>query len=103
MAPDGSRQICGAIRWPHRLRTTSGKIQTVDQAYADLRTALSTRVFAQRPDAPGTCDCRANGIERSSRAVQSSWVIVSGGNSLMVWLPWPGKLGQDLVVETAEP
>src|ERR1700716_2010973 len=59
-------------------------------AYADLRTALSTRVLPSDQIAPGTLWLEA--ITESNAVsiqVQSSCVMVSGGSSLMVWLPWP--------------
>src|SRR4029077_1913771 len=58
--------------------------------YADLRTALSTSVLPSDQIAPGTLWLEA--ITESNAVsiqVQSSCVMVSGGSSLMVWLPWP--------------
>jgi hypothetical protein len=58
--------------------------------YADLRTALSTNVLPSDQIAPGTLWLEA--ITESNAVsiqLQSSSVMVKGGNSLMVWLPWP--------------
>src|SRR5712671_7725176 len=58
--------------------------------YADFRTALSTSVLPSDQIAPGTLWLDAITVS-NARAIQSqsSWVMVSDGNSLMVWLPWP--------------
>jgi hypothetical protein len=59
-------------------------------AYADLRTALSTSVLPSDQIAPGTLWLEAM-TESNAVAIQlqSSSVMVSGGNSLTVWLPCP--------------
>src|ERR1700692_4285378 len=58
--------------------------------YADFRTALSTSVLPSDQIAPGTLWLEAITESKAvSIQVQSSWVMVSGGSSLMVWLPWP--------------
>src|SRR5258705_5216492 len=52
--------------------------------------ALSTSVLRSDQIAPGTLWLEAM-TESNAVAIQlqSSSVMVSGGNSLMVWLPWP--------------
>src|SRR5438876_12323004 len=58
--------------------------------YAERRTALSTNVLPSDQIAPGTLWLEA--ITESNAVsihLQSSSVMVSDGNSLMVWLPWP--------------
>src|ERR1700704_1843126 len=58
--------------------------------YADFRTALSTRVLPSDQIAPGTLWLEAMTESNAvSIQVQSSCVMGIGGNSLMVWLPWP--------------
>ncbi len=59
-------------------------------AQADLRTALSTSVLPSDQIAPGTLWLEA--ITASNDVtiqLQSSSVMVRGGNSFIVWLPWP--------------
>src|SRR5258708_29751727 len=52
--------------------------------------ALSTSVFPSDQIAPGTLWLEAMTESNAvSIQLQSSPAIVSGGNSLMVWLPWP--------------
>src|SRR6185312_5140514 len=59
-------------------------------AYADFLTALSTSVLPSDQIAPGTLWLPAMTASNAvSIHLQSSSVIVSEGNSLMVWLPWP--------------
>src|ERR1700675_4635422 len=59
-------------------------------SYADFRTALSTSVLPSDQIAPGTLWLEAiTASNEDSIQLQSSAVMVSGGNSLMVWLPWP--------------
>src|SRR3984885_6783106 len=63
---------------------------TAAQAYADLRTALSTSVLPSDQIAPGTLWLEAMTVSNAvSIQLQSSGVMVSGGSSLMVWLPGP--------------
>src|SRR3984893_6878411 len=58
--------------------------------YADLRTALSTRVLPSDQIAPGTLWLEAITVSNAvSIQLQSSSVMVKGGNNFMVWLPWP--------------
>src|ERR1043165_4232388 len=58
--------------------------------YADFLTALSTSVLPSDQIAPGTLWLAAMTSSNDfSIQLQSSSVITSGGNSLMVWLPWP--------------
>jgi hypothetical protein len=59
-------------------------------AYADFRTALSTSVLPSDQIAPGTLWLEAITVSKAfSIQPQSSSVMVKGGSSLMVWLPWP--------------
>ena len=65
-------------------------LEMVAVRYADLRTALSTSVLPSDQIAPGTLWLEAMTESNAvSIQLQSSSVMVSGGNSLMVWLPWP--------------
>src|SRR5436305_11041759 len=58
--------------------------------YAERRTALSTSVLPSDQIAPGTLWLEAiTESNELSIQLQSSCVIVNGGNSFMVWLPWP--------------
>src|SRR6201994_1885678 len=60
------------------------------EPYADLRTALSTRVLPSDQIAPGTLWLPAMTSSKDfSIQRQSSSDMTSGGKSLMVWLPWP--------------
>src|SRR5262249_40573666 len=60
------------------------------QIYADFRTALSTSVLPSDQIAPGTLWLPAMTVSNAvSIQRQSSSVMVSEGNSLMVWLAWP--------------
>ncbi len=62
----------------------------LEATQADLRTALSTSVLPSDQIAPGTLWLDAITWSNAvSIQLQSSSVMVSGGNSLMVWLPWP--------------
>src|SRR5258708_27736883 len=64
--------------------------QPILRDYADLRTALSTSVLPSDQIAPGTLWLEAMTESNAvSIQLQSSPVIVSGGHSLMVSLPWP--------------
>src|SRR5262249_4355897 len=57
---------------------------------AARRTALSTSVLPSDQIAPGTLWLPAMTSSNAfSIQLQSSSVMVSGGRSLMVWLPWP--------------
>src|SRR5206468_1527514 len=73
-----------------RQRRESGEAFASAVNQADLRIALSTKVLPSDQIAPGTLwleaitESKAVSIQR-----QSSSVMVRGGNSLMVWLPWP--------------
>src|ERR1700710_3299272 len=61
-----------------------------ERAYAVFRIALSTRVLPSDQIAPGTLWLsEITVLNAVSIQLQSSSVMVSGGNSLMVWLPWP--------------
>ena len=56
--------------------------------YADFRTALSTSVLPSDQIAPGTLWLEAITVSNAvSIQLQSSSVMVSGGNSFIVWLP----------------
>ena len=55
-----------------------------------LAHALSTSVLPSDQIAPGTLWLEAITVSNAvSIQLQSSSVMVSGGSSLMVWLPWP--------------
>src|SRR4051795_9563361 len=57
---------------------------------AVFRTALSTSVLPSDQIAPGTLWLEAITVSNAfSIQPQSSSVMVKGGSSLMVWLPWP--------------
>src|ERR1700675_5013496 len=59
-------------------------------SYADFRTALSTSVLPSDQIAPGTLWLEAITVSNAvSIQLQSSSVMVKGGNNFMVWLPWP--------------
>src|SRR5437763_1761844 len=61
-----------------------------DDDYADFLIALSTSVLPSDQIAPGTLWLSAITLSNArSIHLQSSSVMVSGGRSFMVWLPWP--------------
>src|SRR6202051_5004381 len=65
-------------------------LRCVRGAYAVFRIALSTSVLPSDQIAPGTLWLSEITVSNArSIQLQSSSVMVSGGNSLMVWLPWP--------------
>src|SRR5437879_282103 len=83
-------------RWSETRSDTGGSSQDYSRRlegsvrYADLRTALSTRVLPSDQIAPGTLWLEAMTLSNAvAIQLQSSSVMVSDGNSLMVWLPWP--------------
>src|SRR6202140_3984629 len=58
--------------------------------YADFRPAFATSVLPSDQIAPGTLWLEAMTESNAvSIQLQSCSVMVKGGNSLMVWLPWP--------------
>ena len=76
-------RIDGLLRFA---RNDEGRVRV----YADLRTALSTRVLPSDQIAPGTLWLPAiTSSNDFSIQLQSSSVIVNGGSSLMVCRPWP--------------
>src|ERR1700674_1557583 len=82
-----------SLRHPPDLSTaTVGKFSSrwsLATAYADLRTALSTSVLPNDQIAPGTLWLEAITVSNAvSIQLQSSSVMVKGGDSFIVWLPW---------------
>src|SRR5437588_7231125 len=78
------------IRRETRGRTAKHQGNLAIAPYAERRTALSTSVLPSDQIAPGTLWLEAMTSSNAfSIQAQSSSVMVSGGSSLMVWLPWP--------------
>src|SRR4051812_18992792 len=76
--------------WIASLRSQRQLRKRLGENYADRRTALSTSVLPSDQIAPGTLWLPAMTSSKArSIQPQSSSVMVSGGRSLMVWLPWP--------------